>query len=595
MKNIVKGLERPSKETENCQQERIKVYFENGLNFEKENKIDEAIKSYEVALSIYDSEKMDKEIFEVYMKVGDLYQISGLIEKGLHYFEIAYNMAKILINKELQVDALNKITDSYISNCEIEKSSKYAEKTNSILHEIDYPKGKIENSICLSRIFFVKKEFYKARDICNEALKLCGEKFPFCKGRIFITLGELYKDITSAEEHLDLLRQAYECFEKVDYKRGMLGVINNLAYVYGDKLQDYEKALEYLMKLKELSENSMYVEFHKISFLNIGEAYLKCFKYDKALFWLNEALKNPIGAYTDNIMVYNYAYLSLSNLKLCNYHEAYEFYLKAKEEVNKNSSVESSLVQYYKIAATLFIEFGETSKAKSFIKQALDCVGKDETIIKWNIGLVYEHIKLFEAKNEMDIIETLGGIRYTLSKYKNNDEILNSVYDISITLISMEYYDLVFNFLNEYSSMNSDNDNLRLKKIFIDIKYNELNRYADLDLLINALELTKLTKNVKFEWNICYLIGDYYFRINNLDNAIIYYTEAFNIIRSLVLSIPEKYRLKFANSSKVTEVYNKLIMAKQYDTKATNAGCFDCKEVICKEQLDEIFSNAINK
>lgn len=567
MNNDVKDLEIPAQKTNNYLQKNIKSFLEKGLSFEKANKIEEAIENYEKALSLYNSEKKNIEIFELYMKVGDLCQICGNIEKGLKYFEGAYTTARVLENKILQVDALVKITDSHLSKGEIEDSVRYAEITNSILSKMEYIKGKIENIRCWSRIYYIKREFYKARETCNEALRLCGDNYPFYKGRVLITLVELYKDITSVEEHLELLRQAYECFEKVNYQRGMLGVINNIATVYGDKLQDYEKTLEYLIKLKELSENSIYVEFCKISYLNIGEIYYKTFKYEEALYWFGEALKKPNGAYLDNILFYNYVYLSVLNLKLYKYQQSYDYFKKASEELNKNSCTESTLIQYYKVAALMFIEFGETNKALSFIKQALDFVEKDETMIKWNIGLVYEYVKLREAKNETDIIDILGGIRYTISKYIDKDEILDAVYDITVELISLGHCELAFNLMDEYSNMKSETDSIRLKKAYIDFKKNGINNQEDIELLKGILELAKQTNNPKIHWKLFCGIGDYYIKKSDFKNAISYFNEAYSLVEKVLLSIPETYRLQFINSSNSLEPLNKLNYAQQQINK----------------------------
>ena len=566
---------------------KLQESIDKGISFEKENNIDMALKSYERALLICTSENKTLEIFNLSTKLGDLYQICGELEKGLQCYLKSYNAAEILQNKVKQVDALNNIADSHISKGEIEESLKYAEIANKILNEIDYIKGKIENNICLSRICYIKKEFYKARDISNETLKLCGNEFPLLKGKIFISLGELYKDLTSVEENLELLNQAYECFEKADYKRGMFGVINNIAFVFGDKLQDYEKSLEYSIKLKDLCERSIYVEFRKICYLNIGEMYLKSFKYHMALFWLNKALKMPFGAYMDNILTYNYALLSQANLKLCNYKKAYDFFIKASEEVSKNSNVESTLVQYYKTAALIFIEYGETSSAKSFLRKALESVEKDETLVKWNIGLVYEYINLCEAKNEIDIIDIIDGIRYTLSKYKNRDEILDTVYDISIELINKGYNELAFNFLNEYSFMTTHYESLKLKKMFIEIK---LNKCENIEILLNALGLAKEINNVKIEWRLCCLIGDYYSKNKDINEALSFYNDAFTIVKNMVISVPEEYRLQFANLSKFYEAYNSLMNVKQYYSEGNNENFNICKFIKSKEELDTIFN-----
>ena len=88
-----------------------------------------------------------------------------------------------------------------------------------------------------------------------------------------------------------------DCFEKANYLRGILGVLNNIGVVYSDKLQNDEKALEYFFKLKERSEDSNYLEFNVFAYINIGEAYLKCLRYEEALYWCKLALEKAKEAH----------------------------------------------------------------------------------------------------------------------------------------------------------------------------------------------------------------------------------------------------------------------------------------------------------
>ncbi|WP_202747918.1 tetratricopeptide repeat protein [Clostridium rhizosphaerae] len=569
---------------------RLMKITEDAQKFEEQNNIKEALESYEKVLDIYTEGYKDDKVFKMQLKIGDLYQIIGKIESGLNYFLMAYESAKSLQNKFFQVDSLAKISDSYLSLGKIEEGIKYADEAESILSCVQYTKGRLELSIFWARTYYVKKQLYKARDICNEALKLCSDDYPFLKGRILTTLAELYKDITSVEEHLALLNQAYECFEKVNYKRGMLGVINNIAAVYGDKLQDYEKALNYFFKLKDISENSIFVEFHKISYLNIGEAYFKYFKYDEAVFWFTEALKNPVGAYMDNILVYNYSYLLLANLKLHNYRESYNYFIKAKDEVNKNANVESTLVQYYKSSALMFLEFGYIDKAEGFIKQALNSVSKDETMIKWNIGLIYEYIKLKKASSESEIIDIIEGIRYTISKYTNKDEVLDAVYDTAIELICSKRYELAFKLIDEYSHIKSDNDSVILKEQYILAKKNEFNGSENLEILNSALGLAGLTGNSKIYSYICCSIGDYFEKNNELLDSINYYYKAYSIVKKLIFSVPEEYRIAYINCSNSLEIINKLILLKKQSTKLSDYSYAELKSLSNLKQLEDILN-----
>ena len=90
----------------------------------------------------------------------------------------------LLEDKKYQVDALVKITEGYFYKGEIEESIKYAEIVEELLRNIDYVKGKLDISLYLLKVYYIKNEYYKAREIGNEALKICTEEHIIYKGRI---------------------------------------------------------------------------------------------------------------------------------------------------------------------------------------------------------------------------------------------------------------------------------------------------------------------------------------------------------------------------------------------------------------------------
>lgn len=528
-------------------EKKLHLYIKNGKGLEEENKIIEAIESFEKALSIYNYSINISVLVELYIKLGDLYQLTSNVEKSLSYFLKAYNEAENFKNNVFQVDSLIRIAESYLYKADLHTSMEYAEIADKIINEINYIKGKLDISIYWSKLYYIKKEYYKARETCNKALSLCKDDWFLYKGRILNILVELYKDISSADEQLTLLNQAYECFEKANYKRGLMGIINNISSVYIDKFQDYRRGLEYLFKLKEFSENSVYAEFYPLSCMNIGEVYYRLLNYEEAIVYFEEVLEKPKGAYVDNALIYTYSLLTEVNLKLYNYKDAYRYFTKVDEKIKKYSYRETALVYYYKAASILFTEFGQVDKAKSYIKQALESVETEDSMIKWNIGIVFEFIKLKEAKNVSELLDILEAIRYTLSKFKNADEILNVVYDFAIEMLELGYKELAFKLVDEYKHMESENYSIKHK-----MKYVEALRCKSLNSnyikeMESILELTIKVKDIKMQWRIYNRISKYYKNKDNMEAAEEYYLKACNIVKNIVPSVPEDFNISFVN------------------------------------------------
>jgi tetratricopeptide (TPR) repeat protein len=532
---------------QNDLEKKLDLCIKNGKSLEEENRILDAIESFEKALSIYNYSINISVLVEIYIKLGDLYQLISDVEKSLSYFFKAYKEAEGFEIKILQVDSLIRIAESYLYKADLHTSTEYAEIADKIINEINYIKGKLDISIYWSKLYYIKKEYYKAREFCNKALSLCKDDWFLYKGRILNILVELYKDISSADEQLTLLNQAYDCFEKANYKRGLMGIINNIASVYIDKFQDYKMGLEYLFKLKELSENSVYAEFYPLSCMNIGEVYYRLLNYEEAIVYFEEVLEKPNGAYVDNALIYTYALLTEANLRLYNYEDAFKYFTKVDEHIKKYSYRENALVYYYKAAAILFTEIGQIDKAKVYIRQALESVEKEDSMIKWNSGIVFEFMKLKEAKSTSQLLDILEAIRYTLSKYKNADEILNVVYDFAVEILEHGYKELAFELVNKYMHMESENYRIKNKMKYVEALKCKCHNSNYIKAMEGVLELAIKVKDIKMQWRIYNRMGEYYTNKDNVEAAEEYYLKARNIIKNIISATPEDFNIPFIN------------------------------------------------
>jgi len=521
--------------------------------------------------------------FESKIKLGEIHEKNGDNDSSLKCYRSAYDIAVLLENKKYQVDALVKIVEGYYFKGEIEKSTKYAQVAEEILKNIDYDKGKLDISLYFIKVYYIKKEYYKAREIGNEALKLCTEEHIIYKGRILNSLAYLYCEITSIDEHLDLLKQSLECFEEANFLRGILGVLNNIGVAYAEKLQNNEKALEYFFKLKERSEDSNYLEFNVFAYFNIGEVYFKCLRFDEALSLIESALDKAKGANFEAMVFHSYAILISINLSLNNYKQAYYYFNLANEELETYPEQGVGLPWFYKAVASLFFKFGEIHKAKYNINKAMDTLDNGESIIKWNTGIVYEFIRLEESKNKMEILGALEGIRYILSKYKNHEVILDIVSDVVLELMELNYQELAFKLVDEYRNIKVENGFTRLKLLYI--KALRCDNEEKEKMLQSALKLEAEIQNNKLHIKICSSLGEYYFNQDNYDKALKYYVDACRQMKNVILNVPKEYRIQFINSNNLYQQFNMIIqMKKHYSRVNIN----DIKQYGCINSEDEL-------
>ncbi|MCJ7688008.1 MAG: hypothetical protein MUO60_01575, partial [Clostridiaceae bacterium] len=358
-----------------------------------------------------------------------------------------------------------------------------------------------------------------------------------------------------------------ECFEKANYLKGILAILNNIGAVYADKVQDNEKALEYFFRLKDRSEDSnYYLEFNVFAYFNIGEMYFKCLRYEEALLFCELALKKAKESQLELVVFHSYVTLTDINLKLNNYVGAYDYYNLTRKELKDYPNQGETLPWYYKSVASLFLEFGEISKAEISIKQALDMVDNEESIIKWNTGIVYEFVKLKGAKNKTDITGALEGITYILSKYKNPEVILDIVYETALELVDLGYSESAFELVNEYKNIIPDKKDHVLKQKYIEAL--KCNNKEKQQRLITALELAVEIQNNRVQLKICSSLGEYYFKNKNHEKALEFYELACRKVKNIVMSVPEEFRIGFINSNNMLRCFNSFVQVKQYYSKA---------------------------
>jgi tetratricopeptide (TPR) repeat protein len=547
---------------DNLEESPVEYFIRSGISYEEHGNSSKAIENYIKAIDCINETTTDHIKFDIYIRLGDIYQLTGKIDDGLIQFQNAYEISRVNDNKIFKVDALLRIANNYLYKNEVNNGTKYAEEADKILIELDYIKGKLESGIFWARYFYLSQDKFKAREKCINALKLCGDDYFIEKGKILNLFAELSSNLVSDEEYLSILRQAYECFEKGKYERGMLGVLNNIGHVYDSKMQNYEKALECFLLLKQKSENSIFLEISFLACVNIGEIYFKLLRYDEALKWFKEAESRPVGSYPENAKVYVFTFIANTYLKMCNYNEAYNYFIFAGKGIISKNIKGSSLICYYNLAAALFDEFGKSEEAAIYMEKAIKAAESEQSLLKWETGIMYELIKLKQAKNETDMLGVLEGVRHLIAQFKNTNSILDIVCNFYLQIIGIGYKDLGFKLFEEFKNTESDLEIINLKKTYLKVisEDKSTKKVETLKLLLNqSLKL----KDYKMIIKIYNSLGDSYLVEERYEDAIISYQNACDCINELALNAPSEFKNEIEKANCLDDALLKLAKVKQ--------------------------------
>jgi tetratricopeptide (TPR) repeat protein len=533
-------------------EKQVNDYIKKGEEFEKINKHQGAIENYEKALDVLGNIDIEKS-FKLNMKLGELYRNIGDMDNCIEYFHISYNIAVKLDNIYFKIDSLNKLAIENFSKGEINTSLIYINKSSDLLKEVDYTEGKLNNLIYWLFKYFYENELYKVREIGNGALKLCGEDYPFYKGKILNILAQSFTEITNANEHLHLLHLSLENFEKAGFTQGILGVTSNIGGIYTDKLQDNEKALQFYAKLREKANKENFDEFSILSYINTGEVSLRCLRYENAYLSFKNGLEEAKKANLDHMRFYAYIGLVNTCTKLEKYNEAYKYFKLAKEEFCRNPEQGPTIPLYYKVTSLFYYILGDIDNAKKDIKKSLQLLSID-SVIKWNTGLIYEFIRLRDAKSNSEANDAIEGLKCLLRKYKSKELIMDNIYNASIQLIDKGYEDDAARLMDQFKEAKVKPN---IKSLYIEAYIKDINNEKNLDGL-NKLQILAEKTGGSFLWRIYYLIGNFYNKQKKYNKAMEYYNKALDEANHLANNVPEEYRDKFIQNYNLDKPKNKM-------------------------------------
>lgn len=529
------------------------AYIKKAEKFEKINKHKEAIEYYRKAINVIGNRDNIKS-YKINMKLGALLRNVGEIDRCIEYYGISYEIAVKEDNIYFKIDSLNKLAMESFFKGEIDTSLNYINKSYNFLKEVDYTEGKLNYLIFWMNKYYYENEYYKAREAGNMALKLCGNEFLYYKGRILNSMAVLFTGILSSDEHIKLLNEALISFKKINYIPGILGVTNNIGGIYADKMQDSDKALNYFYKLGKKAKKENYDEFIIFSYLNMGEINLRSLNYDKAYLLYKKGLIEAENVKLTHIIFFSSIGLINTCLELNKYNEAYKYYKMANEEYLKNPEQGPMTPEYYKAVSLFNFKLGNIEEAKKYIKKSLGCQMIQKPVIVWNTELIYELIRIYDAENISDIKDSLGSIKGILAKYKNNEIIMDNIYNTSFQLIDKGYVDEAENLIKQYKNLKVKPC---LKGLYIDAYIKDFNNRENLEEL-NKLKISAENTCINFKWKIYDLIGNYYYKRKAYCDAAKNYRIANNEAKKLIDSIPEEYRINYTKISLIKKTEIKL-------------------------------------
>jgi len=336
------------------------------------------------------------------------------------------------------VSSLNNLGLELLSQGNIDESLKYSEEANDLATELGYIKGKALSLKQIGNANYYKGNYLEVFDYWGQSL----ENFEILKDSIGISnilsnLGIIYFSQGSNARAIEYLLRSLTIAEKLNHPLRISTALLNIAMVYGDSPQDWDKAISYyeqaLPYLKILNDPAN----TKAYYFGVGEIEYSKGNYQTALEYFEEGLK-----ITKNTIYYSQNLLLLGKTKFKL--GALEESLSLLNECYSNAVKDDNLLVKVKCLIELGIVYqnNDFEKAISVYREAENLAISQE--LSFELSQIYDGIsqsyvnnrdfkkgyeyqsKYLAQKDSLFNIETddkMRGLQFDFDLEKKEDEI----------------------------------------------------------------------------------------------------------------------------------------------------------------------------
>lgn len=570
----------------------IKYSIENANRMEVLRNRNAAINNLEKALLVMGKNNYLERV-RLLIRIGDLNLDDANIPKALECFISANKLSKNLGDKKIIIDTYINIAMTYFEKNDMNNVQKYTCEIDKILEEIDYREGSLENQYLKALVYINKQNNDIVIEGCNKIIEGCKEELPRLKGDAYRLLGNAFMQTGRVEESIEVYNKAIKCYEVANNVKQTLKALNNIGVIYADFYQDYEVALSYFIKVKDLSEENNYFVSEALALTNIAELYYSKFNYETAYSYFKEALAKSIKIDSEKSIFYCYNVLSRVSIDLNYYNDAYEYHMLSNKELENYPYQGRDIGEYYRCSAELFYALGEFDTAEEFIKKAIEFYSNEESIISLFAAVQLQYVNIRSSKDNKyhDFIDQVINASH---KFVTPENRLIVLCKAVILLFENGQEEEARKLLEEAgkSAIGPIPDIVNAIHLYcIGLLSNGKDQ---LKALLSGLEISKRIKNKQLIQFISSAIGDYYFKENSYYYAANYYIEASEVIKELVAQVPNEFKLNFMNSNNMAKPFRRIEYIKNRYIKYVDKGNndlhkeFDSFHIKNREELEEI-------
>ncbi len=332
------------------------------------------------------------------------------IKKTLEYTQKGYEYAKEIDYQEgIGLGLLNLAFVDYYAKSDLAAALEKAMQALKIFEKVDYQLGIGQAYTLISVYYWAIDDYDRGFKMMNQAIKM-HEKTGFDEGLAWshYIMGNSYmnlKDLDTAYFHLNIAEKLFDKVGDLGGKNGCISSLGNILQAKGD----YELALVQHQKSLELAQNEQFKNFEARALNDLGVTYESLNQYSKALNYLMRSLK--IRESTENQQGISTSQTSIGRvlMQTGDYKDALKF-LELAEQTCLRIESKNKLMMTHKLRADLYKKMNEPWKALEQYEKFLDVktkiMGEENSALLKNIQANYN----IEKANQDAEIERLKNI-----------------------------------------------------------------------------------------------------------------------------------------------------------------------------------------
>ena len=360
-----------------------------GISQAEESQFDAAIKSWQLALTIY--QQLDDRFSQgtVLNYIGLAYRNLGQYQKALDSLQQALEVLEQIQARGSIGTTLSNLGLVYNNLGQYKDALKVYQQALAIKKEFDDRRGQATVFNNIGTTYRYLGQYQQALEAYRQALTLFKSVIDKSgEGTTLNNIGGIYDNLGQYSQALEVYQQALNLLKSINDKTGEGTTLNNIGVLYRnlgqyeDALKYYQQALDIINKLEKRSLIATVLN-------NIGEVFDSQKKYDEALKYYQQALgirkeiQDRLGEGT-TLNSIGAAYRNLGNYQeaLKVYQQALAVRAKINDRVGKATTLNNM--------GNVYLDQGQHGKALELFQQAL--VIYKEVGDRSNIGTTLNNI-----------------------------------------------------------------------------------------------------------------------------------------------------------------------------------------------------------